>query len=459
MSAYAEFLAAKAQSHPASGFEPLWIPDQMFGFQSFLTEWSIRMGRSGLFEDCGTGKSVQELTWAQNVYKHTGKPVLLLTRLGVAGQMQAEAAKFGIDAEVSRNGKLPAGVTISNYEQLGKFDRGLVGGAVCDESSAIKSADAATRAAVTEFMRTLPYRLLGTATPSPNDNAELGTSSEALGYLGHMDMLARFFTNKDKTSKAMGGRWRSRAGDEWRFKGHAEEPFWRWVASWARAMRKPSDLGFSDDGFILPPLETRQHVVQARTAREGTLFDVPAVGLAEEREEAKRTITERCEMAAAILADASPGIAWCHYNPESELLTRLIDGAVEVTGSDPPEVKEERLAAFARGEIRVLVTKPRIASWGLNYQNCHRMTYFPDHSFEARYQAIRRCWRFGQAEPVIVDDITTRGGERVLANLKRKAIQADRMFTALTGHMREAQATERGQSHDKEAEVPRWATS
>lgn len=459
MTSYADFLASKAQFGNASGFEPLWMPDQMFLFQSFLTDWSIRMGRSGLFEDCGTGKSLQELTWAQNVYLHTGKPALLLTRLGVAGQMQDEARKFGIDAEISRNGKLPAPVTITNYEQLGKFDPALVGGTVCDESSAIKSQDAAIRAAVTEFMRTQPYRLLGTATPMPNDNSELGTSSEALGYLGHMDMLARFFTNKDKTSKAMGGRWRSRAGDEWRFKGHAEQPFWRWVASWARAMRKPSDLGFSDEGFDLPPLTTRTHVVKARTAKEGTLFDVPAVGLAEEREEAKRTITERCEMAAALLEDASPGIAWAHYNSESELLAKLINGAVEVTGSDPAEVKEERLAAFARGEIRVLVTKPRIASWGLNYQNCNRMTYFPDHSFEARYQAIRRCWRFGQAEPVTVDDITTRGGERVLANLERKAAQADRMFCALTEHMREAQAVERAQSYDQEAEVPRWAMS
>jgi hypothetical protein len=274
-----------------------------------------------------------------------------------------------------------------------------------------------------------------------------------------MDMLGRFFTNKDKTSKSIGGRWRARAGEEWRFKGHAEEPFWRWVSSWARAARKPSDLGFDDDGFVLPPLETRRHVVEARTILEGTLFDVPANGLQEEREESRRTVTERCERAAELLADASPGIAWCHLNDEGRLLTKLIDGAVEVAGSDPVEAKEENLTAFGRGEIRVLVTKPKIASWGLNYQNCHRMTYFPSHSFESMYQAVRRCWRFGQAEPVLVDVITTKGGERVLSNLERKAAQADRMFGSLTAHMRDAQAIVRTATYDQEAEVPSWALS
>jgi hypothetical protein len=221
-------------------------------------------------------------------------------------------------------------------------------------------------------------------------------------------------------------------------------------------MRKPSDLGFDDGGFILPPLEIRRHVVEARTAKEGTLFDVAAVGLHEEREEMRRTITERCEKAANLLTDAEPGIAWCHLNDEGDLLTKLIPGAVQVAGSDPVEAKEEKLGAFGRGEIRVLVTKPRIASWGLNYQNCHRMTYMVDHSFEAWYQAVRRCWRFGQAEPVTVDVVTTTGGERMLANLERKARQADAMFSSLTAHMRDAQAIQRSETYDTKAEVPSW---
>jgi len=458
VSSYADFLASKAQQADGHGFEPAWMPGFLFPFQAFLTEWGVRQGRAALLIDCGMGKSPQSLVWAQNVHQHTGKPVLLLTPLGVTGQMAAEARKFGVDAAISRDGTIPAPVTITNYEQLEKFNRDDFGGVVCDESSCIKAFAGVRRAMVTEFLRTVPYRLLATATAAPNDYPELGTSSEALGYLGHMDMLARFFTNKDKTSKAMGGRWRSRAGDEWRFKGHAEDAFWKWVSSWARAARKPSDLGpgFSDDGFVLPPLETRRHLVAARTVQEGTLFDVPAQGLSEEREEARRTIHERCEKAAELLADARPGIAWCQLNDEGDLLTKLIDGAVQVSGSDPVEVKEENLAAFARGEIRVLVTKPKIASWGLNYQNCHRMTYMIDHSFERYYQAVRRCWRFGQTEPVTVDVITTKGSERVFANLERKAEQASRMFSSLTSHMRDAQVIQRAVTYDKKAEVPSW---
>ena len=459
MGTYAEFLERKAQLDGMAGFEPLWLPDFLFGFQRMLADWSIRQGCDALLVDCGLGKGPMALVWAQNVYKHTGKPVLLLTRLGVTGQMETEGAKFGIDAEISRDGRIPAGVTVANYERLEHFDPAKFGGVVCDESSAIKAYDGVRKAMVTEFARTMPYRLLATATAAPNDWTELGTSSEALGYLGYQDMLSMFFTNKDKTSKSMGGTWRPRAGEEWRFKGHAEVPFWRWVSSWARAARKPSDLGFEDGAFILPPLETRTHVVAARTVKEGTLFDVPAVGLQEEREASRRTIAERCEKAAGLLADASSGIAWCHLNDEGDLLARLIDGAVQVSGSDPVEAKEERLAAFGRGEIRVLVTKPRIASWGLNYQNCHRMTYFADHSFEAYYQAVRRCWRFGQQHPVTVDVVTTTGGERVLANLERKAAQADRMFSALTEHMRDAQSVRRTETYDRKAEVPSWATS
>ena len=414
-------------------------------------------GPGALFEDCGLGKTAQALVWAQNVYKHTGKPVLLLTPLGVTFQMVAEAEKFGVESAISRDGTAPAVVTVTNYEQLEKFDRDQFGGVVCDESSCIKAFDGVRRAVVTDFLRKMPYRLLATATAAPNDYIELGTSSEALGYLGYTDMLGRFFTNKEKTIKAVGGKWRSSAGEQWRFKGHAEDQFWRWVSSWARAARKPSDLGFDDGAFILPPLETRHHIVEAQTVKEGTLFDVPAVGLQEEREETRRTLTERCEKAAGLLADAGSGIAWCHLNDEGDLLAELIDGAVQVSGSDSVEVKEERLAAFARGEIRVLVTKPKIASFGLNFQHCHRMTYMPNHSFEAMYQAVRRCWRFGQQHPVTVDVVTTTGGKRALASLERKAVQADAMFGALVAHMSDALSINRSATYGKTTEVPSWA--
>jgi len=455
VSAYVEFLASKAQLDGATGVEPVWMPDFLFPFQRQLTEWAIRQGRAGLFEDCGLGKAVQALVWAENVRRTTGKPVLFLTPLGVTHQIVAEAVKFGIDAAISRDGKVTAGITVANYDRLHHFNPDDFGGVVGDESSAIKAFDGALRAAVTEFMRRMRFRLLCTATAAPNDYVELGTSSEALGYLGHMDMLARFFTTNQRTSFRRG----EPGGAAWRFKGHAEQPFWRWVASWARAIRKPSDLGFPDDGFVLPPLEYRQHVVTARTRAEGMLFDLPANGLHEEREEQRRTIAERCEMAAELLADADTAIAWCHLNDEGDLLTKLIPGAVQVAGKDHPDQKEEALRAFGEGQIRVLVTKPSIAAWGLNYQHCHRMTYFPSHSYEAKYQAVHRCHRFGQCHPVRVDLVTTEAGVNMLRNLERKTAQADAMFDALVLHMQDALSIRRSDPFDTRMEVPAWLTS
>ena len=302
-------------------------------------------------------------------------------------------------------------------------------------------------------MRRLPYRLLGTATAAPNDWIELGTSSEALGGLGYMDMLTKFFTKRNQAVSSRGNE-----RDEYRLKGHAEEPFWQWVSTWARAIRKPSDYGYDDDGFHLPPMRVVEHLVHPREAAEGHLFDVPAVGLREEREENRRTMQERCEQAAAALEDADSGVAWCHLNDESRLLAALIPGAVEVSGADSPESKEEKLRGFTTGDIPFLVTKPSIGAWGLNWQHSHRMTYFPSHSYEQWYQAVRRMWRFGQTEPVQVDVITTEGGRNVLANLQRKADQADAMFTALVEHMNNARDVSR-HNYDNPVEVPAWLAS
>lgn len=454
---YTEFLAAKSQLAHGGGFEPGDLPEHLFDFQRALVEWAVRRGRGALFADCGLGKTPMELAFADQVHRRTGRPVLLLTPLAVGFQVVAEAAKFGHDAALSRDGRVTAPITVTNYEQLGKFDPGDFAGVVCDESSILKSFDGVTRVAVTEFMRRLPYRLLGTATAAPNDWVELGTSSEALGDLGHVDMLSRFFVNDNRTTT---NRSRFAAGGRavgWRLKGHAAEPFWRWVASWARAMRRPSDLDFDDTGFVLPPLVERTAIVQARTTAPGTLFDIPAQGLHEEREETRRTLTERCEAAAAALEHADRAVAWCHLNDESTLLARIIPGAVEVAGADSPDEKETKLAAFTRGEIRVLVTKPSIGAWGLNWQHCHRMTFFPSHSYEQWYQAVRRCWRFGQTQPVEVDVITTEGGRNALGNLHRKADQADDMFTALVHHMTDATAV-RPDPYDRPMKVPSWAS-
>lgn len=454
---YRAFLDRRSQLDGMAGFEPLWMPDFLFGFQRYMDDWAVRMGRGAILADCGLGKSPMELVWAQNVHMHTGKPVLLLTPPAVGQQMEAETAKFGVEAAVSRDGRAAAPVVITNYERLHHFDRDRFGGVVCDEASCIKAFDGVRRAQVTDFLRKMRYRLMATATAAPNDFTELGTLSEALGYLGYTDMLGRFFVNQAKSASTT----RGYMGEarEWRFKGHAETPFWRWVSSWARAMRRPSDYGFPDDGFELPPLEYRQHVVEPRTpSDEDALFDVPAAGLREEREELRRSLGERCEKAAAVLEDADRGVAWCHLNAEGDLLERLIPGAVQVSGADSDDAKEEKLTAFSRGEIRVLVTKPKIGAWGLNWQHCHRMTYFAGHSFEAHYQAVRRCWRFGQQYPVTVDLITTPGGSRALASLQRKGTQADRMFGALVDHMNDAMSVRRTETYAADTEVPSWAS-
>lgn len=461
MKPYVEFLDHKVQLDGYSGFDPLWMPDFLFPFQAALVEWAIRKGRGAIFADCGLGKTPMQLAWAENVRRKTGEPVLIVTPLAVSFQTKAEAEKFGIDAEISRTGKVAGPITITNYERLHLFEWSDFGGVVADESSAIKSFDGVRRQIVTDFMRKMRYRLLCTATAAPNDYIELGTSSEALGYLGHMDMLNRFFKNDANTSDTK-GRYRGFAapraftGPQWRFKGHAEDAFWRWVCSWARSVRRPSDLGFDDDGFKLPPLEHRQHIIEARTRPEGTLFDFPALGIHEERAEQRRTVKERCEAVAGLLEDASSAVAWCHLNAEGDLLAKIIPGAVQVSGSDSADAKEEALIAFGRGDIRVLVTKPKIGAWGLNWQHAHRMAFFPSHSYEQYYQAVRRMWRFGQKSPVIVDIVTTEGGRHALDNLQRKSVQADRMFDALVSHMGEALSVRRSVSYDTKVEVPAW---
>ena len=458
---YNQFLAQKRQLDGDHGFDPSFMPDYLFPFQRALVEWAVRKGRGAIFADCGLGKTPMQLAWAENVRIETGKPVLIITPLAVSYQTEQEAAKFGIDAAVSRTGAVTAPITITNYERLHHFDQSEFGGVVCDESSAIKAFDGSRRAIVTEFMRRMSYRLLCTATAAPNDYIELGTSSEALGYLGHMDMLNRFFKNDQNTSDTT-GKWRGYAaprqftGPKWRFKGHAEDQFWRWVCSWARALRRPSDMGFSDDGFVLPPLTVVYHDVETDSKPPGMLMNLPAVGLREEREESRRTIRERCEAVADILRDSERAVAWCHLNDEGDLLTDLIDGAVQVSGADSDDAKEAKLIAFGRGEIRVLVTKPKIAAWGLNWQHTNRMTFFPSHSYEQYYQSVRRMWRFGQHREVTVDIVATSGGRAALDNLQRKSDQADEMFARLARHVNEALGIQRSVDATASVEVPAW---
>ena len=450
---YSTFIERKSQLGSSAGFEPLFMPDFLFPFQRSLVEWSVRKGRCAIFADCGLGKTPMQLVWAQNVVEKTCKPVLVLTPLSVGAQTIREAAKFGIEAKQSRDGTIAAPITVTNYQQLHKFDWQQFGGVVCDESSILKSVDGAIKSQVTDFMRKLPYRLLCTATAAPNDYIELGTSSEALGDLGFMDMLNRFFKKSEQT---MSRREEFRSG-LYRFRGHSEKDFWRWICSWARAVRKPSDIGFPDDAYRLPELQAVEHIITARTSNPDFLFDMPAVGLAEQRSERRRTINERCELAASLInATNKPAVAWCHLNEEGHMLEKLIPGAVEVEGNDSDEFKEETFDAFASGQIRVLVSKPIIAGFGLNWQHCAHQTFFPSHSFEQWYQAIRRCWRFGQKQPVRVDVISSEGEVGVLANLNRKAHQAEQMFAKLVELINNELRIEKTNQHNTKQTNPSW---
>ena len=451
---YAEFLASKRDHGARSGFAPLFMPDCLFDFQKALTDWAVRLGRAAIFADCGMGKTLMQLVWAENVVRKTNRPVLILTPLAVTRQTLAEASKFGIEAYRAVTDRRPTAALVTNYEQLHKYDAADYAGVVCDESSILKNFQGSRKAAITEFMRQVPYRLLCTATAAPNDWVELGTSSEALGYLGHMDMLTRFFANGQNTSTLRGGRW---SRDKWRLKGHAAEPFWRWVASWARAARKPSDLGFDDDGFILPELSEQHTIIQAVKPRAGMLFDIAAVTFHEEREVLRRTITERCEAVAEKVAEHDVSMVWCHLNDESTTLRQMIPNSVEVRGADNDAKREAAADWFCDGTDtkRVLISKPRIFGLGLNFQHCAHMTYYPTHSYEQYYQATRRLWRFGQTESVIVDLVYTDGGKRMFDNLARKAKAADRMFRDLVRHMNQSERVE--ETYDQiEVEVPAW---
>lgn len=450
---YESFLAKKLHEGAEHGFDPTFMPESLYPFQQALVEWAVRKGRAAMFADCGLGKTPMQLVWAENMARETNKPTLILTPLAVSSQTIREGEKFGIEATRSRDGSVHGPVVVTNYEQLHQFDPAAFGAVVCDESSILKSFDGQRRQSITEFMRKVPYRLLATATAAPNDYIELGTSSEALGYLGHMDMLNRFFKNDQNNS---GTRRHYGEAPNWRFKGHAELPFWRWVVSWARACRKPSDIGFDDGPFILPPLIENEHVVHSDKKPEGMLFPVTAVSLPEQREERKRTIEERCERVAELVNTGKPALVWCHLNEEGKLLERLIPDAVEVAGSDSDESKEERFLAFADGKIRVLVTKPKIGAWGLNFQHCSHVTFFPSHSFEQYYQSVRRCWRFGQQNPVHVDVVMTEGERRVMDNLQRKAAGASAMFDNLVAEMNEAVAIDRQYTATKKQEIPAW---
>jgi hypothetical protein len=381
------------------------------------------------------------------------RPVLILTPLAVSLQTVREAEKFGIEVKRSSDGTIKSDITVTNYERLHLFNPEQFCAVVCDESSILKNFDGAYKSQITEFMRKIPYRLLTTATAAPNDYIELGTSSEALGYLGYMDMINRFFKNDNNNS---GMRRMYGEAPKWRFRGHAEVPFWRWVCSWARAIRKPSDLGFDDGPFILPPLIEKEHMVDSDKLPEGMLFAFPASTLPEQREERKRTIEDRCGEVVDLVNHNNPSLVWCHLNDEGDLLEKMIPGAIQISGKDSDESKEEKFLGFIDGQIKKLVIKPKIGAWGLNLQHCNHMTFFPSHSFEQYYQSVRRCWRFGQKNPVTVDIVLTEGERKVIQNQQRKARAAGEMFERLVEEMNNSTAIQKTENHTTKQEPIAW---
>lgn len=424
--AYADFIERKTRRDPETGFVPTIVSDALYPFQRDLVEWALRRGRAAIFADCGLGKTPMQLEWAYRVHRETGGDVLILAPLAVSAQTAREGEKFSIPVHVCREaGDVGAGVNITNYERLDRFAARDWAGLVLDESSILKAFDGKTRAELIAWGQRFPYRLCCTATPSPNDYMELGGHADFLGVLSHKQMLAEFFVNDGISAGS------------WRLKGHASDSYWRWIAQWARALRSPADLGYDDEGFALPPLAVETISVDADAVSDDRLFAVPVATLAERRQARRESISERVEIAQEIVNGSDESwVVWCDLNAESEALTRAIPDAVEVRGSDHPDVKEERLIAFSAGEARVIVTKPSIAGWGLNWQHCANVLFVGlSDSYEQYYQAVRRCWRFGQTRPVRVVIVASNREQAVLENVRRKERQAVEMFAEIVEAM------------------------
>jgi superfamily II DNA or RNA helicase len=438
---YSEFLESKKHKASMGGFDPVFMPQGCFDFQSSIIEKCLNNGRYAGFIDTGLGKTLIQLTIAQNCVIKTGERVLIITPLAVAYQFIQEAEKFGIcEPKYSKDGSISSDVVICNYERLDKFNPRDFGTVILDESSILKNFDGKIKNQVTSFLKKVDYRFLFTATPSPNDFIELGTSSEALGYLGYTDMLGRFFTNNEDTIKPVN------MGAKWVLKGHAEKSFYDWVSSWSMSVRKPSDLGFSDELHVLPELIVNPVEVDNREilSYDGQMemFSKPSSRLTEVRQEQKQTITERCEEAAKRGDHSEPTVFWCNFNDEASKLSEIVEGSYEIKGSMNIDKKEEMLIAFQKGEIKKLITKPKITCFGLNWQHCNHTVYFPTFSYEQYYQAIRRFWRFGQKKPVNVDLIYSNGQAKVIQSLMEKAKKADQLFTMLNKELNSFDNTE-----------------
>lgn len=448
---YADFLASKALVVPSCGIDVAadQLHPALFGFQRDLVRWSLRKGRSALFADTGLGKTLMQLAWAQ----HAADRVLILAPLAVARQTVAEGARFGITVTYARKQADPpeSGITITNYEMLSHFNPAHYGAVVLDESSILKAFDGKTRTALIEAFKDTPMRLCCTATPAPNDSSELANHAEFLGLLTRVEMLATFFVHDE---------------NGWRLKGHARDPFYRWLASWGMSLKKPSDLGYSDAGYILPELHIKPVIVKADYAPPGQLFAVGLHGIGDRAAVRKDTMRERVAAAVQLVAREpdQPWLLWAGLNSEADALTAAIPGAVQVQGSDSPDTKAARLLDFAEGRIQTMVSKVSIAGLGLNFQRCARMAFVGlSDSYEDYYQAIRRCWRYGQQNEVSAYVVLTDLEETIYANVLRKEAEAEQTAKELVRHIAAFERAEIGASRVRDTysastpmQLPTW---
>lgn len=434
---YQDFLEKKKHTSVDYGIDINFIPDKMFDFQKYVTKYAVKKGRCALFLDTGLGKTIIELTIAKNYVNYTNKPVLIITPLAVAEQHLKEAEKFGIeDVEHTKTGKYSKKIILINYERLDKLSNEDFDCVILDESSILKNFDGAIKNKITSFLKKVKYRFLATATPSPNDFIELGTSSEALGYLGYMDMLSKFFKNNNNNVSKISQVDKARIGMSWYLKPHAENDFWKWVSSWSISVRKPSDIGFSDKLHILPSLHEITTIVSNDKPlhRNGqmSMFNFPATNFIEIKQEVRNTIEKRCISAFEKTKDSNVSVYWVNLNDESKMLSQIDKYATEIRGEMSIDKKEEILSMFSSGEINKLITKPSMTSFGLNWQHCNHTVFFPTFSYEQYYQSIRRFWRFGQQNDVFVDLIVSDGQERIIQSLMAKKEKAIEMFEKLT---------------------------
>lgn len=424
---YERFLAAKQIVANPAGFEVDGLSPMLFDFQQAVVSWALRLGRAAIFAGTGLGKTFMQLEWARQVYLETSGDVLVVAPLAVSHQTVREGQHFGIAVhKCTSQADVQRGINITNYERLDRFDLSKFSGIVLDESSILKSHDGATRTWIIEQAQVIPYRLACTATPAPNDHMELANHAEFLGIMRRSEMLSMFFIN-DMTET-----------QKWRLKGHAESDFWKWVCSWAVMFESPADLGYDGTAFVLPPLRMHQHIVESTEVPEGLLFAVEAQTLSERQGARRASLSARVAKTAEIVAEhpQCPWIIWCDLNAEGDALTAAIPGAVQVAGADDPQAKADAMIAFAEGRIRVLVTKPSIAGFGLNWQHCSRVAFVGlSDSWEQFYQAVRRCWRFGQTSPVDCHVVTASSEGAVVANIQRKEADAKRMRAAMIQHM------------------------